>query len=108
MGNEGRAQPERLMKPLPRQPHPSAMPQTLAAPALLLCVASAACSSAPSEATKAHARDLAHRTIIVDGHVDLPYRLSGSPADVTKRTPTGDFDYVRAVEGGLSAPFLSI
>ena len=40
--------------------------------------------------------------------MDLPYRLSGSPADVTKRTPTGDFDYVRAVEGGLSAPFLSI
>ncbi len=28
--------------------------------------------------------------------------------DISQRTPTGDFDYVRAKEGGLSAPFMSI
>lgn len=58
---------------------------------------------------------LAHKYIIVDGHVDLPYRLRvknfkfvrefiGIPIE----TRDGDFDYVRAKRGGLSAPFMSI
>lgn len=46
--------------------------------------------------------------IIVDGHVDIPYRLNNRWEDVSVRTPGGDFDYVRAVEGGLNAPFMSI
>ncbi len=63
--------------------------------------------------TEAHA--IAHRYPIVDGHVDLPYRLyqgrdaEGRPTeDVTERTLRGDFDLVRAEEGGHSAPFMSI
>ncbi len=69
-------------------------------------------------ACKEHAPDaneLAHKFIIVDGHVDLPTRLLESKGpngemteDVSKRTPKGDFDFVRAKEGGLSAPFMSI
>ncbi len=51
---------------------------------------------------------LAHKFIIVDGHVDLPYRLSGKMEDVSVQTKGGDFDYVRAKKGGLSAPFMSI
>ena len=58
---------------------------------------------------------LAHKYIITDGHVDLPYRLRvqnfrlereylGIPIETDK----GDFDYVRAKEGGLDAPFMSI
>ena len=58
---------------------------------------------------------LAHKIIITDGHVDLPYRLQvqnfrlereylGIPIETDK----GDFDYVRAKEGGLDAPFMSI
>lgn len=51
---------------------------------------------------------LAHEFIIVDGHVDIPYRLKNRYEDISVRTPGGDFDYVRAREGGLDAPFMSI
>ncbi|WP_257459615.1 dipeptidase [Archangium lipolyticum] len=60
-------------------------------------------------------RALARRVIIVDGHVDVPYRLreklgpDGVPTeDVSQRTAGGDFDHPRAVEGGLDVPFMSI
>ncbi len=58
---------------------------------------------------------LAHRYIITDGHVDLPYRLKVQNFRLTKEytgipieTQEGDFDYVRAKKGGLDAPFMSI
>jgi membrane dipeptidase len=51
---------------------------------------------------------LAHEYIMVDGHVDIPYRLHNRYEDISKQTPRGDFDYVRAQEGGLNAPFMSI
>jgi membrane dipeptidase len=61
------------------------------------------------------ARELAQRVIVLDGHVDLPYRLHGGrdkdgklTEDPSKRTDKGDFDAVRAKEGGLDAPFMSI
>ena len=54
------------------------------------------------------AKDLAQSFIIVDTHVDVPYRLKNSWADISEETDGGDFDYVRAVEGGLDAPFMSI
>ncbi|MEM7368579.1 MAG: dipeptidase [Bacteroidota bacterium] len=67
------------------------------------------------EITLEYARELAHRFIITDGHVDLPYRmrianfrLQKEFLDVSVRTDGGDFDYVRAKEGGLDAPFMSI
>lgn len=69
----------------------------------------------PTEDPAVRARELAHRFIIVDGHVDVPYRLYATrdvrgaiTEDLSKRTPTGDFDAVRAREGGLDAPFMSI
>ncbi len=56
------------------------------------------------------ARELAGRFIILDGHVDLPYRMENHEGwiDVSERTSEGDFDFVRAREGGLDAPFMSI
>lgn len=54
------------------------------------------------------AKELAQKFIIVDGHVDLPYRLQNKKADVSEQTDGGDFDYVRAKAGGLDAPFMSI
>ena len=58
---------------------------------------------------------LAHKYIITDGHVDLPYRLKiknfrleREYMDIPIQTSEGDFDYVRAKKGGLSAPFMSI
>ena len=61
------------------------------------------------------AMQLAQSTLITDGHVDLPYRLKVRNFKLTKEflgipieTSEGDFDYVRAKEGGLDAPFMSI
>ncbi|GAA0878548.1 dipeptidase [Algoriphagus jejuensis] len=61
------------------------------------------------------ATEIAKSTIMVDGHVDLPYRmkvggftLQREVLDVSVRTPDGNFDYPRAKEGGLDAPFMSI
>lgn len=61
------------------------------------------------------ANELAHKYIITDGHVDLPYRLEIKNFKLEKEylgipieTDEGDFDYVRAKQGGLDAPFMSI
>ncbi|HMU03991.1 MAG TPA: dipeptidase [Saprospiraceae bacterium] len=61
------------------------------------------------------ANKLAQKYVIVDGHVDLPYRLKVKNFRLEKeylgipyQTTDGDFDYVRARKGGLDAPFMSI
>ena len=54
------------------------------------------------------AREIAQSSIIVDTHVDVPYRLNEKPADIASATEDGDFDYPRAIAGGLNAPFMSI
>ena len=57
---------------------------------------------------------LSKKFIIVDGHIDLPYRLKEAGYlkknkifDLTKETD-GDFDYAKSKRGGLDAPFMSI
>ena len=96
----------------------SVIPPTTAAPA----VPSQKPESVPaaanldrSAALAAKAKELTHKFIVLDGHVDLPWRLDESrdpdgniSEDVSHRTPKGDFDWERAREGGLSAPFMSI
>lgn len=55
------------------------------------------------------AAEIAHAHILVDGHVDVPYRMMDERyEDISQRTIGGDFDFVRAKEGGLDAPFMSI
>ncbi len=56
----------------------------------------------------AQAERLARESIIVDTHIDVPYRLYDEWVDVSVATEGGDFDYPRAVSGGLNAPFMSI
>ena len=63
---------------------------------------------APETDFRAEAVRLAHETLIIDTHIDLPYRLQEKPDDVTVRTEDGHFDLVRAREGGLDAAFMSI
>ena len=67
-----------------------------------------ACSSGEDSALKQKADELAHKYIITDGHIDIPWRLSKEMEDITVRTEGGDFDYVRATAGGLDVPFMSI
>lgn len=54
------------------------------------------------------ARRIAADALIIDTHIDVPWRLEKESVDVTRATAGGDFDYPRAVAGGLDAPFMSI
>tara|TARA_R110000744_G_scaffold55666_14_gene117629 strand:- start:756 stop:1955 length:1200 start_codon:yes stop_codon:yes gene_type:complete len=67
-------------------------------------------SSSVSAAYQAseEATQLTQDTILIDSHIDVPYRVSEKWVDVTQATDGGDFDYPRAKEGGLNAPFMSI
>lgn len=56
----------------------------------------------------AKAVELAHKYIILDGHIDVPYRLEEEMQDISQATAKGDFDYPRAKQGGLDAAFMSI
>ncbi|MEZ5332474.1 MAG: dipeptidase [Thermoanaerobaculia bacterium] len=64
---------------------------------------------AEEEATMERAERLAHEAILVDTHIDVPFRLdTGGDEDLSRRTAKGDFDHPRAVAGGLDAAFMSI
>ena len=65
-------------------------------------------SEAKPETLEAKAQRLAREMLMVDGHVDVPYRLFEKMEDISVRTEKGDFDYPRAKAGGLDAPFMSI
>jgi membrane dipeptidase len=76
--------------------------------AIIASVFIAACSEEAPPDTARQAAEIAQNTIIVDTHVDVPYRLEDRWEDVSVATEGGNFDYPRARAGGLNAPFLSI
>jgi membrane dipeptidase len=53
-------------------------------------------------------QQLAQKYLIVDTHIDVPFRLHRHPEDISVATESGQFDYPRAMAGGLNAPFMSI
>ena len=53
------------------------------------------------------ALEFAQRNLIVDTHIDVPYRLEKELEDVSQAAG-GDFDFPRARRGGLNAAFMSI
>lgn len=73
-----------------------------------------ACGNEPAPAAEptldlaAEAQRIAESSLIIDTHVDVPFRLEAAPQDIAHATESGDFDYPRAVQGGLNAPFMSI
>lgn len=80
---------------------------------MVICAAAlSACGSPDPGQTApdlaARAMEIAHESIIFDGHIDVPYRLEEGWVDVSEATDGGDFDYPRAKAGGLNAPFMSI
>lgn len=110
-------------------PTPSVMVRSLLIPTLLLLMLMAACQDGsdadPAAAADAYqyerptvpaygdslvaeAERLAREALIVDGHIDVPYRLFGYDEDLSQATPLGDFDHPRAAQGGLDVPFMSI
>ncbi len=54
------------------------------------------------------ASELAQNMIIIDTHIDVPERLHARWEDISQFTEEGNFDYPRAIKGGLNAPFMSI
>ena len=78
----------------------------LAASLLTACVQT---GQRPDTGAAERGEELAHRYLIVDTHIDVPYRLyENNEQDVSRGTENGDFDYPRAREGGLDALFMSI
>lgn len=78
---------------------------------LAACNPSSEVPPAPAGATTdlaATALTIAKNSIIVDTHIDVPYRIVDHWEDVSVATEKGDFDYPRAMAGGLNAPFMSI
>ncbi|WP_290611447.1 dipeptidase [Arsukibacterium sp. UBA3155] len=83
----------------------------------LLSAGLTGCSSVDTPALQAtgntitieqQAQQIARQSIIIDTHIDVPYRLYKDWEDVSQATKRGEFDYPRARTGGLNAPFMSI
>ncbi|MFQ5348198.1 MAG: dipeptidase [Rhodothalassiaceae bacterium] len=87
-------------------------PDRRAGPLLALALLLVACEqgtpSSTAEDRLARARELVQRDIVIDTHIDVPYRLAEKYEDVTQATEGGNFDYPRAKAGGLDVPFMSI
>ena len=75
---------------------------------LVMAMMLAGCSTDSGPEYSERAQALAERFIIVDGHIDVPYRMARYTEDISRATIGGDFDYPRAKAGGLNAPFMSI
>ena len=61
-----------------------------------------------SETTQEKAERLSQEIMLIDTHIDVPYRLVEEWEDISTRTEKGHFDYQRARKGGLDVPFMSI
>lgn len=71
-------------------------------------------SDMETEPVEDQAVALSKKFIITDGHIDLPYRLKVANFQIQKEfldvatDNDGEFDYYKAKDGGLDAPFMSI
>ena len=65
------------------------------------------CQTGNSKKSDAELREMAlkicERNIILDSHIDWPEYILDNPEDISQKTVKGDFDLVRANEGGLNA-----
>lgn len=75
--------------------------------AAVFALSSAAAQSSDNDLSEM-AREIAHKGLLSDTHIDVPYRLEHKWEDVSGHTHGGDFDYERARDGGLDIPFMSI
>jgi membrane dipeptidase len=57
---------------------------------------------------KKKAEELAQKYMIIDTHLDVPYRLKKKMEDISERTAEGNFDYPRARSGGLDVAFMAV
>ena len=83
---------------------PASSRVVLAAVALVL----GACGDDSSSRYAQQAKAIAEAQLVVDTHIDAPYRLHLRPADLGVDAPDREFDYPRAKSGGLDVAFMSI
>ena len=86
-------------------PFPAVWPgATLLAASLALL--SSGCGRTPT--AQQEAARLAQEMLIIDTHIDAPYRHYRNPTDLGDDAPDREFDYPRARRGGLDVAFMSI
>lgn len=74
----------------------------------LVIAAALALPTAAASGVSTKAKQLADELLLVDTHIDVPYRLEEKYENVAEATEGGDFDYPRADAGGLDVAFMSI
>ncbi len=70
----------------------------------LLALAPSVAFAEPSD----RAANMAQEFIIIDGHIDAPTSIASDGANISTGEKAVDFDFARAKDGGLDAPFMSI
>jgi len=56
---------------------------------------------------RSKANELSQKFMIVDTHQDTPWQLRKEQLDISEKTPSVNFDYPRAREGGLNGVFMA-
>jgi len=75
---------------------------------VLYALFAALAATAQPDSVDTQAKRLAQEALIVDTHIDMPYRVYANWADVAQSVPEHDFDAPRSREGGLDVAFMSI
>ncbi|MCY3883928.1 MAG: dipeptidase [Gammaproteobacteria bacterium] len=75
---------------------------------LCLFLIGVGCSKQTEQPPDFSAERFARETLLLDSHIDTPFAISRGFADVISGDSTLEFDYPRAVEGGLDVAFMSI
>jgi len=81
---------------------------TLSALMPLLAACSLPCPRPSDTSAVADLAPAPSQTLIIDTHIDAPFRLHRRYADLSQSAPDGQFDYPRAKAGGLNGAFMSI
>ena len=84
------------------------MSRRVALAAVALLLAGCGEKDAPTSRYAERAKAIAKEQLIVDTHIDAPYRLHLRPANLGADAPDREFDYPRAKAGGLDVAFMSI
>ena len=91
-----------------RRGHAAPFPACCLAASLLAASLALLSSGCDRETAQQKAVRLAQEMLVVDTHIDAPYRHYRNPTDLGGDAPDREFDYPRARRGGLDVAFMSI
>lgn len=74
---------------------------------IIICILTTSCNSSQTEKSGKRLEKIAMKLcesgIILDSHIDWPEFILDDPENISEKTIKGDFDFVRAKQGGLNA-----